>query len=540
MRTKIAAFVSPRLWLAILSLSLAARAPTYWTPGGSDLRLFAYFGARWRAGAVPYRDIWDNKPPGIFALLAMVMPQPSSSTLGLAVAEALALATAALFIDALLRLLGTERVWRAAALGFFLLLNALELYADGGGYTEVFFLGPGVASVYFWVRGHLQRKPLWFVLAGACVGLGTLFKLPGLAPALAFLALSALQAITRRQRLRTCVRDCVLLGLGLAVPWGLAASYFARHGAAAELLRVSLLYPFMYGYSNLSARGGPLMILRDLGKVVWPMSSLMAMGLLGLAASLVAARRSDAAATSRTALALEAPPDLLVLVGLWAGADLAGALAGGRFYGHYFTGCTASGVVAFALACQHLLKNTTTPARLTVIIGLATPLVVFSSNDLIRSFIDRSQPRDFTVPQLRIAEYLRKNSHPSDSLFVWAYAPLIYQATGLRNAFPVTTSVNLQDSPRIGDMLFNNLVRRWKDAPPTLVVSVDPRESGTLALAGFERGFLDLVAASYDPVYTDGRYTVHRLRQDPPSVPLPPRPDAGSSVLSGRSRAHPP
>ena len=58
-------------WLLLLLVpaSLLARAPTYWTPGRSDLRLFAYFGARWRQGAVPYLDIWDNKPPGIFALM---------------------------------------------------------------------------------------------------------------------------------------------------------------------------------------------------------------------------------------------------------------------------------------------------------------------------------------------------------------------------------------------------------------------------------------------------------------------------------------
>src|ERR1019366_3321338 len=104
------------------------------------------------AGAVPYVDVWDTKPPGIFALMAVVAPAAGGSMLGLAVMEALWLATAALFLNALLELLGVHPLWRGTALVSLLLLNALGKYAEGGGLAELFLLGPGLAAVYCWLR----------------------------------------------------------------------------------------------------------------------------------------------------------------------------------------------------------------------------------------------------------------------------------------------------------------------------------------------------------------------------------------------------
>ncbi len=38
---------------------------------GNDAHLFAYMGQKWFAGRILYRDVWDNKPPGIFLVTAL-------------------------------------------------------------------------------------------------------------------------------------------------------------------------------------------------------------------------------------------------------------------------------------------------------------------------------------------------------------------------------------------------------------------------------------------------------------------------------------
>src|SRR3990172_1473109 len=272
------------VWLLLLLVpaSLLARAPTYWTPGRSDLRLFAYFGARWRQGAVPYLDIWDNKPPGIFALMSVLMPAPASDTLWLALTESLFVAVTALLIYALLRRLGLAETWRIAGVGFFVLLNTLAIYADGGGYTELFTLAPSVASVLLWLRGKSEEKAAWLVLAGASTGLGTLFKLPAIAPLLAFLTFSALECITRSKPIGLCLRQSTQLLTGFALPWSITGAYFMYHGAAAELLRVSFLHPFAYGYSSLSTRLGLAGVARRLYYVLWPLAPLIPPVVIGV------------------------------------------------------------------------------------------------------------------------------------------------------------------------------------------------------------------------------------------------------------------
>jgi hypothetical protein len=41
-------------------------------PDPTDAQLFAYFGLQWLYGHIPYVDIWDHKPPGTFAVDALV------------------------------------------------------------------------------------------------------------------------------------------------------------------------------------------------------------------------------------------------------------------------------------------------------------------------------------------------------------------------------------------------------------------------------------------------------------------------------------
>jgi hypothetical protein len=51
----------------IVGRSFAALAPD-----PSDAQIFAYFGLQWLHGHIPYVNIGDNKPPGIFGVNALV------------------------------------------------------------------------------------------------------------------------------------------------------------------------------------------------------------------------------------------------------------------------------------------------------------------------------------------------------------------------------------------------------------------------------------------------------------------------------------
>jgi len=63
--------------LALLALlALVVKAPDFVTPMGQDQGLYQAIARQILRGAVPYRDAWDPKPPGVFytqvAVLAVV------------------------------------------------------------------------------------------------------------------------------------------------------------------------------------------------------------------------------------------------------------------------------------------------------------------------------------------------------------------------------------------------------------------------------------------------------------------------------------
>src|SRR5215212_115597 len=66
-----------RLYLALACVLLIVRLPSLVQPMGADQGLYAYVGDRIRAGELPYRDAWDQKPPAIhytYAALRALWP----------------------------------------------------------------------------------------------------------------------------------------------------------------------------------------------------------------------------------------------------------------------------------------------------------------------------------------------------------------------------------------------------------------------------------------------------------------------------------
>ena len=69
-----------RLLLALACVLLIVRLPSLVQPMGGDEGLYAYVGERILDGGVPYRDAWDQKPPGIhfaYAVLWRLWPYES-------------------------------------------------------------------------------------------------------------------------------------------------------------------------------------------------------------------------------------------------------------------------------------------------------------------------------------------------------------------------------------------------------------------------------------------------------------------------------
>jgi hypothetical protein len=88
---------------------LVGRGFTAFAPGHADARIFAYIGREWLSGVIPYVDVWDNKPPGIFATIALVFALFPDNFGALAVLEGVWVALCHWSIFTLLRQFGAPR-----------------------------------------------------------------------------------------------------------------------------------------------------------------------------------------------------------------------------------------------------------------------------------------------------------------------------------------------------------------------------------------------------------------------------------------------
>jgi hypothetical protein len=247
------------IWLAVLALLLAIRLPSLVEPAGGDQGLYAYEGQRLLAGATMYRDVWDQKPPGIAALYAALLsvwPHESvvpAADLGAAAAVA-----------ALLVLLGRRRYTLQTGFGaavLFLLLGDPSLQRNSGVYVrgqcEPFIALAVVAALV--LLATRARRPWHCVAAGVCLAAAFWLKYNAIAYGLpAALAVAAWGAPDARPRGRALVGDLLWVGLGFAAVTAGVCAYFAWRGALLDLYLATISYNLRYSGETYTGTAGLL------------------------------------------------------------------------------------------------------------------------------------------------------------------------------------------------------------------------------------------------------------------------------------------
>ncbi|WP_437535736.1 hypothetical protein WME79_15055 [Sorangium sp. So ce726] len=416
------------LALALLfAIAFAARVAE---PLGPDQGLFACFGRWVPRGFLPYRDLFDSKPPLFlywFSLLALVpddLPRALWWLEGAWLAGTLAFACAC-----------ASGAWgRAAGVASAALLFA-GLWAPGfGGFwaraqAEEILALPMLASAWLALRAA-GRERLAF-LAGLLAGVCGVMKVPSLAIVAAWSAFFALEV-----RGRGALRRIAWLLAGVAVPWALTFAWFGAHGEARRL--VAAVFTYQVAYAEL---------------IALPLPSV----LLSFTATLadVAALPLAAAAVGLFALARRRAPEASWLAA-WIGMTCAAIVAQRQLAGyHYLLAlpplATAGGYgVSAALRAARRRGRARAAAR--VALAALAALVLRSgaawsaayapgaahvTGRLSRAgYLRQLQPGAFSmVIEEAVARVIRERTRPDEGILVWAWSPGIY---ALADRHPIT------------------------------------------------------------------------------------------------------
>lgn len=439
--------------------------------GGWDIPTYSYVASVVREGGVPYRDAWDIKSPGIFFVHAAGQSLLGESPVAIRAFDVLwQYATSLLVAAAGCIVSGRRTVGLLAGLLYLLTYFARNLW--DWAQPDSFAILPMLAAAVITLRALQSDRFHRWVIAGACVGMAAVIKPPfGLLGVALLLA-----AAVPWPRARTVATRWAGLAVGLAIPLGACAGYFAAHGALQELWATQFVLAPQHVARNHSYRSIDCLFRSGSQPVNAPIHAL---GLLAIG-SVIAGRR----------LAQAGPGAWL----FWSYTTtlLATLILHGKYDSMHFVPLLGPLAVLGALAASHLWSQWRADRRW--LAGVALLLVaataVVPANKLrqharytLRSVRGQIPAEENPLRELGI--YLRKRTAPGDRIFVWGASPAVYYYAGRRSCSRFIHTYYLALDWKDLD-LKPLLLQDWQERPPKYFVWMKDRApEADRPLAGF-------------------------------------------------------
>jgi 4-amino-4-deoxy-L-arabinose transferase-like glycosyltransferase len=206
-----------------------------------DSGVFLYMAWRLLNGDIPYRDVWDHKPPLIYFVDALGLALTPNSLWGIWGIRFLFIFFTLFFVY---KLLDQEFGVYAALSGSVILTSGLLTILEKGNVTEEYALLLQVVAfslfVHAWRRNFPLRSSLWIGVLG---GLAFNFKQTTIGIWLAYgLFLLAIRLVQKRLP----VKDLLALLGGWLLPSIVVVLYLASQGAFIDFWEQAFLYNFVY------------------------------------------------------------------------------------------------------------------------------------------------------------------------------------------------------------------------------------------------------------------------------------------------------
>ncbi|HET8945315.1 MAG TPA: glycosyltransferase family 39 protein [Dehalococcoidia bacterium] len=403
--------------IAICLLPVLLYLPSMGSPFERDEGVYATVAQGLLNGQVPYRDLFDNKPPLVYAWYALSFTLFGEHVMAPRILAAVLLSLTTLSLFGQARMVFPKPVAYVAA-GLFGLSTGLPFVALHAN-TEAYMLLPLVTSLVAFTVGVRRGGIRWFLLSGALCGAAMMTK------QVAFWNLAALVGVAVALRWKTdgfsfrTFRPSACLIAGASAAVGLVAVPFALTGSLDELFYANVSYNWLYvGVLSYSER------MADFASgtaYVAAIAAPLAGGAIWGFLTLVRRRKQ--------------PLDYLILA--WALASAAGVATGGRFFPHYFLHLMPAAAVLTALVIYELTtKRRIAPigrpamavAALMVIVSLGTIGVMYLAPRAAEQRLAESvaEQKEWESNSRQLGEYIAARTTPEDEIFNFGREAQIY------------------------------------------------------------------------------------------------------------------
>jgi len=509
--------------LAVLLIANALRQASPLTVFPSlDSGYYLYIGQQILAGKIPYLDLWESKPPGIFYLNALGLLVGRGTRWGV-----WALEFGSLSLAAGLGFVAMKKAWGfiPAVFGTLAWLWGLTGVVDGGNLTEEYSLPVNfLAILAFWLSLQFPQKRRYPLLIGLTFAASFLLRANNTGIQVAIVLAWLLDAFFPRRNtsssqpsspnLQSLIPNLLFSALGVLSLLGLAAIFLAWQGNLREMIDAALIFNFSVAS----------------GKADFIASQTTGFGFIGIPAGfallgyLLLAASGFSSNRAWTFFLLINWPLEIILSGLSA-----------RGYHHYFMlwlpvlGCLSAFLFAQLPRLPDFFERHRVKVMLAVVLisllvlqpGLADYRAVFQ-----RLAFERQKGIELDHP---VAAWLRENTQPDDKVLVWG-ARLAFNVMARRDSpsailfYPLL--VNSPVSARLADRFYADLQRNRpavivdtyainQDLLPALDPAIrrEQQKSGQLwpSLPANIDSVYAFIADNYRLETTIGDYQVYRL-----------------------------
>ncbi len=435
---------------AALAAVLLLALPILTYPLGRDQGEFATIARGLLDGRVPYRDLWNPKPPAVFLVYAAAL-LPDRAGGPLRALDLLLYAAVGSALYAVGRRLASPAagLWAALVFGVFYFTESFWTLTQNDGLALLPMTLAAVCAVRLLPAGDrpqppgTQRRLGWAALAGAWCAAAVWFKYPF---ALFGLALAAGYALARRgagDAWRAAWAEAAAFAAGGLAVGAAGLAWVAAAGALPDLVE-SARVTSQYTALTFNRDDLPALMTTALGFrwAQWGLLAILAAASYGLARLTPERRR---------------PGWRLVNLWLVAGAAMMLVQAKGYDY-HWLPLLPPLALLAgdgLARAVQTLTWRLThvspVPSRIVMagasavaagglLLALALsvwpkawPYLTGQEDQL--AYYDRFQGGEFIAGEsLRVAAWLSARTTPGDSLFIWGFRPEVYVLSRLNPA----------------------------------------------------------------------------------------------------------
>ncbi|WP_308814139.1 glycosyltransferase family 39 protein [Sphingomonas sp. GV3] len=460
-----------RLWLILTIAALVLRLPDLGNPViDLDEQMYLLVGSRMWHGALPYVDIWDRKPIGLFLVYAGTQGFGGDSVVAYQWAALVAAIAAAGIVALIARSMAGAR---AAVVAGLVYLVWIALLGGRGGQAPVFY-NPLVALAALLVWRTLRDAP---VAPARCamllIGLAIEVKPTAVVEGVAFAGLALMASWRRDPRAGAILREASLLAALALVPTFVAAAFYVvtGHGDAWWFANVrSIFLRHVTANEPVATRlEGALLVL------VIP----LAVGLLGLGALRGRAR---------------------LMMATWLSAAIAAWLAIPPYYNHYALPLLVPVAVAAGIGAARR-------GPFLALLGLAGAALLVLSG-FPHAGETAAARRDVARGATLVHRYAAGRGCP----FVFQAPPVFYTAADacLPTRYPFASHLTFAgERGAIGVDPADEVLRILRARPPVIVTAPPQGDVNPATFAIVMRA----IAIDYRPVGTSLGYTIYARRE---------------------------